>query len=268
MTRFLIVFLFQSKYFKIVPPIYDRGTNDQYCQHYITSTYSKISDFIEGMDQNAWCSLCSNKESHCSGEEMLPVRVSADNCRGGAVSSARWLLCYTLVYRQHQENTLLHSTPGPGAAFINIFFQLYLQNPQSIQCDSFLVFCHYNLFCPFWSASITSCSRAVLNADMMIISKHKRHRNDTKHHHLSHLCKTILHHCNSFMSAHSVRRQLSCGRWEETLLTHRQDMGTSVQGFLLSYLSFFNIHWLLILLLIGLITGYFEGRRKCVSGHS
>ena len=110
MTRFLIVFLFQSKYFKILPPIYDRGTNDQYCQHYITSTYSKISDFIEGMDQNAWCSLCSSKESHCSGEEMLPVRVSADNCRGGAVSSARWLLCYTLVYRQHQENTLLHST--------------------------------------------------------------------------------------------------------------------------------------------------------------
>ena len=73
------------------------------------------------MTQNAWCSLCSNKESHCSsdedmlpgrvstdnssednsiednsgeeshcsGEEMLPVRVSADNCRGGAVSSAR-----------------------------------------------------------------------------------------------------------------------------------------------------------------------------------
>ena len=103
---------------------------------------------------------------------------------------------------------------------------------------------------------------------MMIISKHKRHRNDPKHHHLSHLCKTILHHCNSFMSAHSVRRQLSCGRWEETLLTRRQDMGTSVQGFLLSYLSFFNIHWLLILLLIGLITGYFEGRRKCWSGHS
>ena len=91
-------------------------------------------------------------------------------------------------------------------------------------------------FAPF---SIKSCSRAVLNADMMIISKHKRHRNDPKHHHLSHLCKTILHHCNSFMSAHSVRRQLSCGRWEETLLIRRQDMGTSVQGFLILYLDFF-----------------------------
>ena len=122
--------------------------NDQYCQHYITFTYFKISDFIEGMDQNALCSLCSNKENHCSYEEMLPVRVSADNCRGGAVSSARWLLCYTLVYRQHQENTLLHTLPLGLGQLSETYLLLYL-NPQSIQCDSFLVFCHYNLFCPF-----------------------------------------------------------------------------------------------------------------------
>ena len=143
-------------------------------------------------------------------------------------------LLHTTVYRQHQENTLLHSTPGPGAAFKHIlstYIKAWYEIPSQFSVMHFL----FSAILTFYAQS----SRAVLNADMMIISKHKRHRNDPKHHHLSHLCKTILHHCNSFMSAHCVRRQLSCGRWEETILTRRQDMGTSLQGFLLSYLDSF-----------------------------
>ena len=53
------------------------------------SSEDNSSDDNSSEDNSSDESHCS-EESHCSSdEEMLPVRVSAANCRGGAVSSAR-----------------------------------------------------------------------------------------------------------------------------------------------------------------------------------